>query len=141
MADPPKAGEPADDGYARRPLEGLRCLVLDDDFLIALDIQEMLESAGASAVTCVTGVADALAALQNEPAFAIAVVDIGLDDKDQTGMPVPFALRERGIPFVFLTGMGGDDRRARQFPEAPVVDKPYRIDELLAGLRRALRKR
>src|SRR6185437_10725912 len=122
MTDRPKAGEPEDNGEARKLLGGLRCLVVEDDFLIALDIQELLESAGAAAVTCAGSIADALAALQNEPAFAVAVVDIGLDEKDKTGM-------------------GGDDKRARQFPETPVVDKPYRIDELLAALRRALRRR
>jgi len=141
MTDRPKAGEPEDNGEARKLLGGLRCLVVEDDFLIALDIQELLESAGAAAVTCAGSIADALAALQNEPPFAVAVVDIGLDEKDKTGVAVPLALHERGIPFVFLTGMGGDDKRARQFPETPVVDKPYRIDELLAALRRALRRR
>jgi hypothetical protein len=32
-------------------LSGKRCLVLDDEFLIALDIQQILERAGASHVT------------------------------------------------------------------------------------------
>ena len=34
-------------------LAGKRCLVLDDEFLIALDIQEILEAAGVAQVVCV----------------------------------------------------------------------------------------
>ena len=33
-------------------LAGLTCLVLEDEFLIALDLQDILESAGAGAVAC-----------------------------------------------------------------------------------------
>jgi DNA-binding NtrC family response regulator len=138
MADHSNADGPEDD--APRPaLRGLRCLVLDDELWIALDIEHILETAGAAAVTCVGNLADAMAALQNGSPFAVAVVDIDLNGSDS--MALPAALQERGVPFVFLTGMGGDDPRARRYPEVPVVDKPYQADELLAALRRALRKR
>ena len=40
-------------------LSGKRCLVLDDEFLIALDIQQILERAGASHVTSVASAAEA----------------------------------------------------------------------------------
>jgi CheY-like chemotaxis protein len=141
----PMADRSNDDGwqdYGRRhALKGLRCLVADDDFLIALDIQDILESAGAAAVTCAGTVTDALTALQNEPAFSVAVLDIGLEDDDRGSVLVALALWVRATPLVFLTRMGGDDRRARQFPEALVVNKPYLADELLAAVRRASRKR
>jgi DNA-binding response OmpR family regulator len=90
-------------------------------------------------VTSVANVVDAMAALHNEAPFPVAVLDIALGSDDS--MAVPAALRARGIPFIFLTGMGGDDARARRYSEAPVVDKPYQLDKLLAALRRALRSR
>ena len=117
----------------------MRCLVLDDDLLIALDIEHMLRGAGAAHVVCVGNVVDALAALQNEPPFALAVLDISVGSDDS--MAVPNLLKQRGIPFIFLTGMGDDDPRARQYPEAPVVDKPYRIETLLKALLHVLGKR
>ena len=46
----------------------------------------------------------------------------------------PRLYEQRGIPFIFLTGMGGDDPRARKYPDVPVVDKPYHGDELLAAI-------
>ena len=75
-------------------------------------------------------------AVRDEPPFAVAVIDIDLGAEDS--MMIAAALQERGVPFVFLTGLNNDDPRVRQYPQAPVVDKPYRIDHLLAALGRAL---
>ena len=47
-----------------KPLAGKRCLVLDDEFLIALDIQQVLEQAGAGEVVCAGNVAEALTAMR-----------------------------------------------------------------------------
>ena len=121
-----------------QPLAGKRCLVLDDDLLIALDIEQILQGAGASEVTCVATLADALAAVRDEPPFAVAVIDIDLGAEDS--MMIAAALHERGVPFVFLTGLNDDDPRARKYPQAPVVDKPYQVDQLLAALDRAINK-
>lgn len=44
-------------------LAGKRGLVLDDKFPIALDIQQILESAGAASVTCYANAEAALKAL------------------------------------------------------------------------------
>jgi DNA-binding response OmpR family regulator len=118
-----------------QPLAGLRCLVLDDEFLIALDIEHILQAAGASHVTCAGNLADALA-LRNEAPFAVAVIDLGGDDS----MTISTALQERSVPFVFLTGLSGDDPRARRHPQAPVVDKPFQAGGLLAASGRALRR-
>ncbi|MGH6685044.1 MAG: hypothetical protein ACRECA_14195 [Pseudolabrys sp.] len=121
-----------------QPLGGLRCLVLDDDLLIALDIEQILLGADASEVTCVANLADAFAAVRNQAPFAVAVIDIDLGAEDS--MMIAAALQERGVPFVFLTGVGGDDPRARQYPQAPIVDKPYQAGHLFAALARALKK-
>ena len=120
------------------PLRGLRCLVLDNEVLIVMDLEDILRSAGASDVACFGRAADALAAIAAGPPFAVAIIDFDLGGED--GMAVPFALQERGIPFIFFTGLHQNDARLRQFADAPVVNKPYDIDELLAALRRALRK-
>jgi CheY-like chemotaxis protein len=117
-------------------LDGRRCLVLDDEFLIALDIQQILETAGAD-VTCVGDAAAALAALR-DGAFDIAVLDVKLSDAGGTSLSVAAVLAEQGTPFVFLTGMRGDDIHMRQFPNAPLVDKPYQAERLMEALRRAL---
>lgn len=122
-------------------LAGKRCLVLDDEFLIALDIQQILEAAGAASVICAGNSADALAALRNSPKFDVAVLDLMLSGATRTSLAVAAALAEQGTPFVFLTGMGGNDAHLKQFPNAPVVDKPYQADLLMDAVLRAFGKR
>jgi len=45
-------------------LTGRRCLVLDDEFLIALDIQQILELAGAKHVASVATASETIALLR-----------------------------------------------------------------------------
>jgi CheY-like chemotaxis protein len=118
------------------PLAGKRCLVVDDEFLIALDIQEMLEKAGAAEVVCVASVAEALAAMRGSR-FDLAVLDLRLGHHGGTSLPVAKALTEAGSPFLFLTGMRADSEQTRAYPEAPVIEKPYDAQALLAAIRQA----
>jgi CheY-like chemotaxis protein len=118
-------------------LTGKRCLVLDDEFLIALDIQQVLEMAGA-AVTCVSEAADALAAIRNGPRFDLAVLDVVLGGATGPSMTVAAALTMQRTPIVFLTGILGEGMHTREFPNAPVVEKPYEPEMLLAAAHRAL---
>jgi CheY-like chemotaxis protein len=119
-------------------LSGKRCLVLDDEFLIALDIQQTLELAGAEYVAAAASVPEALALLRGDQEFNLAVLDIKLSGPDADSLGLAALLAAKGTPFIFLTGMRMDDVHARQFPEAPVIEKPYDRATLLDAVRRAL---
>ena len=120
-------------------LMGKRCLVLDDEFLIALDIQQTLELSGAAHVACVATASEALALLRADPGFDVAVLDVKLSGPDGNSLGVAALLSAKGTPFVFLTGMRVDDVHAKQFPQAPVIEKPYDAAALLDAVRRALK--
>jgi CheY-like chemotaxis protein len=122
---------------AQKPLAGKRCLVLDDEFLISLDIQLALENAGAVPIAA-SNAADAVALLKTEPRFDVAVVDIVMNEKSMSGLTVAAALAEQSIPFVFLTGYTADNVNVRQFPAAPLIEKPYQVAELIAALQKAI---
>jgi CheY-like chemotaxis protein len=115
-----------------KPLAGKRGLVLDDEFLIALDIQQVLEQAGATEVVCAGNVVEALAAIHAER-FDLAVLDLRLG-RDGTSLPAAEALAAAGTPFIFLTGMRTDAEEARAYPDAPVVEKPYDSPTLLEAI-------
>jgi CheY-like chemotaxis protein len=117
-------------------LAGKRFLVLDDEFLIALDIQQVLESAGAAAVACTGNAADALKAVKAAEPFDLAVLDFRLEGRSSS-LDVADALFEAKTPFVFLTGMLGD-RELKKYPDAPVVEKPYDAQLLIDAIVRAL---
>lgn len=120
-------------------LAGKRCLVLDDEFLIALDIQQILELAGAKHVASVASASEAIELLRREPKFDLAVLDVKLGDAEGNSLDVAAMLAEAGTPFVFLTGMRVDNVHAKKFPQAPVVEKPYDALTLLDGAQRALK--
>lgn len=119
---------------------GKRCLVLDDEFLIALDIQQTLEMAGAAGVVCVGSADKALEVLQSDPSFDLAVLDVKLSEADDSSLNVAAALALQGTAFVFLTGMRSDDVHTRHYPAVPVVEKPYDAQLLLAALHQVLAK-
>ena len=124
--------------HAQMILAGRRCLVLDDEFLIALDIQQILERAGALHVACAASATEAIELLSQDQKFDLAILDVKLSGPDRNSLDVAALLAEKKIPFVFLTGMRVDDVHAKQFPQAPVIEKPYDVASLLDAVRRAL---
>jgi CheY-like chemotaxis protein len=122
------------------PLQGKSMLVVEDEFLIQLDIQNILESAGAQSVVAASHVADALAAMDaSEKAgkrFDAAVLDLRLDK--ESAVPVAERLARLNIPFVFLTGAPTDTSLAEDFKSTPVAGKPFDSATLLAALQQAM---
>lgn len=118
-------------------LAGRRCLVLEDEFLIALDLQDMLEQAGAT-VTCVATAEEALGALEG-PAFDFAVLDVHLGGAARTSLSVAAALAARSTtPFIFLTGLHRGGPQTADYPDAPVLEKPYHQEAVLTAIRSIL---
>ena len=118
-------------------LAGRRCLVLDDEILIALDIQQILELAGAKHVFATAS--EAIALLRLEPKFDLAVLDLKLGGSEDSSLGVASELARMGTPFVFLAGMHVDNVHVRKFPWAPVAEKPYDALALLDAVQRALK--
>jgi CheY-like chemotaxis protein len=116
-------------------LAGKRILVVEDEFLIALDIERVLEGAGATDIVSVHRSRDALGALQGEP-FHLAVLDYRLDG--ETSLSIAERLDEVGVPFVFLTG-GMAPTAPTRYP-APFVSKPFDTTALLKAIQKAVER-
>ena len=87
-----------------------RILVVEDEFLIALDIAGVLEQAGLAVIGPAANVGDALQAIEQE------VVHGALLDANIAGEPVSRVadeLTQRGIPFAFVSGYGREQLAAR----------------------------
>ncbi len=116
------------------PLEGLKVLLVEDEFLILLSLEKMLGDLGCDVVTSVPRVAKALAMLDTVGAAA-AVLDVNV--AGEPVYPVAEALAVRGIPLVFTTGYG-DSGIAAPWKDSPIVQKPFSQDQLARALRTAL---
>lgn len=113
-------------------LAGRRVLVVEDNFLLAIDLAGMLERAGAEVVGPVMSVEEALAALDPLPDVATLDVQLG----EETSFPIADELARHGIPFVFVTGAGGMIPTAHQ--SRPLCHKPFSDRAVLGALIDAL---
>lgn len=112
-------------------LEGRRILVVEDEYMIAMDIQEELEGAGALVAGPVPTVGEALRLLGREPALDGAVLDVNLGG--ERSFPVAEALEDKGIPFLFATGYNSADIPDK-WRQARIEVKPLRIAAAVARL-------
>lgn len=84
-------------------LVGFRVLVVEDEMLIAIDIEQTLKSLGCEVVGPTGKVETALRLASDEPLDA-AILDVTV--RGGTVFPVAEKLLERGIPFVLASGYG-----------------------------------
>jgi CheY-like chemotaxis protein len=112
-------------------LNGARILVVEDNFLAAEVVRDMLESSGCAVIGPVGRIADALR-LAEEEALDGAILDINLNG--ERCFPIALALRQRGVPFVFLTGYDDEAIIPVELRPARRLGKPVFEPQLLAAL-------
>ena len=111
-------------------LEGVRVLVVEDEYLVAILIEEILESAGCIVMGPIPRLPEALDAAHHDNCDA-AVLDVNLAGERIN--PVADALSERNVPFLFVTGYGASALPS-EYAERPRLHKPFRMAELLGAL-------
>jgi CheY-like chemotaxis protein len=116
-------------------LRGLRILIVEDAFLIAIDLCAKLESCGCTVVGPAGRLSQALR-LAKEERLDGALLDVNLNG--QMSFPVAEALRARNVPFVFASGYDDKSVWPREFWDIPTVTKPYSFPELTSVLARSI---
>jgi len=111
-------------------LEGLKILVVEDEFLIATLIEDILKMSGCVVAGPVSRLAAAVDAAGREDCAA-AILDVNL--AGQRIDPVAEILSRRDIPFLFVTGYASDGL-PREHAGRPCLHKPFRTGELLRML-------
>jgi len=116
-------------------LRGRRVLVVEDDAVIALEVEMRLRSSGVVVVGPASDLAQGLRLAAAEELDA-AVLDISLHR--DTSAAIAELLRARGVPFLFCTGYGADSLPEGLGRGEPVLRKPLRRGDLEGGLKRIL---
>lgn len=124
---------------AKAPHEAPRILIVEDDYLNALQMEEALRRAGFD-ICGVASSADEALDMADAQRPALAVMDIRLAGK-RDGIDAALELFARhGIRCVFATAHHTADTRARATPAKPLawLAKPYTMSSLVDVVRRAL---
>ena len=109
-------------------------LIVEDEPLIAMMLEDFLDSLGHQVAASCDNVADALDHVSSA-SFDVAIIDVRLKDGEQI-WPVADALADAGKPFILATG-GHVDPPPERHAAAPVLAKPYTIEAIGPALERA----
>ncbi|HEX8482566.1 MAG TPA: response regulator [Allosphingosinicella sp.] len=136
-AAPAAAEAPAD---RAQPASSPPILLVEDDFLVSMEMETGLLDAGYAVVGIAATAEDAVAlALEHRP--ALVVMDIRLaGDRDGIDAAVEI-FRTVGIRSIFASAHGDTRTRARAEAARPLgwVAKPYRVETLVKAVEEALR--
>ena len=120
------------------PVKGLSVLLVEDEYLIALDASEMLAEMGAGTVRVASNFDEGKACIA-EGGFDVAILDVNLNG--QLSAPLAEILQKRGTPFLFTTGYSLKHRPLPGLEDSICVAKPYTADRLRDGLAAALQNK
>lgn len=112
-------------------LSGLRVLVVEDEFLVALSLENDLKALGCDVVGPATSLSAALEAAQHEGLDA-ALLDVSLGA--DSVFPAAARLADRGVPFVFCSAFTGPQAMPDAFADRPRVLKPFTGTMIAAAL-------
>jgi CheY-like chemotaxis protein len=107
-----------------------RVLIIENDFLIAEMINDIVRDLGYTVTRTVHRLPSALKELSKEN-FDGALVNIGIDEQKH-GVEIADILTEMGVPFGFVTGYG--HALAERHAHVPLLQKPFNAEQLRALL-------
>ena len=121
------------DEYAR----AMRILIVEDEPLIAFEVEQTLTEAGFAVVGVAARLEEALAMVE-DGALDAAVLDANLHRVSSA--PVAIALTARGLPFVVTTGYTRE-QLPEGFEAGTLIEKPCLPDQIVEALNAALQAR
>ncbi|WP_157888355.1 hypothetical protein [Neptunicoccus sediminis] len=110
-------------------LENLILLIVEDEFLIALDLQEIFLDAGITDIKIAASTNEALGILSRD-SVTVAILDINLGS--ESSLEIALKLDQMKIPFLYHSGEAG--YLDKEWPSAPVISKPALPGALISAV-------
>ena len=136
-ADPPQERRRVN-GFEDSPIDGVKILVVDDDFRNIFAMTALLERGHADVVVAESG-AEAIAMLDRLPDIDVVLMDIMMPVMDgyDTIRAIRMVDRHKDLPIIAVTGKSASGERQRCIDAGAneYVPKPIDTGELLAALK------
>lgn len=110
-------------------------LLLEDEYLIALDAEQILRELGVRRIEMTSTLGEAEERVR-EGRFDLALLDVNVNG--EMSFDLAKSLRARGVPVVFTTGYELKERGVPELDSALCVSKPYTSERLRQVLCAAL---
>ncbi|NGM49859.1 response regulator [Caulobacter sp. 602-2] len=98
----------------------MRVLIVEDEIMVAMLVEDLLTDLGCDVTGPAVSAETAVEAARRE-IVDFALLDVNLDGG--TSFAAADVLRERGVPFAFVTGYGDQGVRP-DLRDAPILSKP-----------------
>ncbi len=112
----------------------MRVLIVEDEPLIAFEVEQTLTDAGFAVVGVAARVEEALAIVEGG-ALDAAVVDANLNRV--SAAPIAIALTQSGLPFIVTTGYTRE-QLPEGFQAGTLIEKPCLPEQIVEALHAAL---
>ena len=119
-------------------LQGRRILVVENEYMIAQEIAQVLSSAGAETIGPVATVNDAVHLITSGKSIDGALLDVNLGN--EAIWPVVDILMASGVPLVLATGYDLGTI-PKTYARLPYCEKPASGSDLLCAVARAMTER
>ena len=120
-----------------QPLERPKVLVVEDEFIIALDLSETVQDLGYELEGPYAGNEDAFEAIEDQMPD-LAILDVFTADGEV--YPLADRLAAAGVPIIFHSGHVQPEEVKALYPDAQACAKPCPPDRIIGALQEAAAK-
>ncbi|EKF18809.1 response regulator [Nitratireductor pacificus] len=113
-------------------MSGARVLLVEDEPIIAMNIEQLCREHGAADVMTVASFEALVPDILDAGKISTAILDIRLSD--QWTDDFARLLQDRRIPFIFATGYAAGHQVFEPFAGIRIVEKPYNENDLIEAL-------
>jgi two-component SAPR family response regulator len=100
------------------------CLIVENNFVILLDLEDMVQSSGFKLVDQATSLAEALSFLKTRR-YRVVFLDLNLGTDN--GLPIAQMLKRQRVPFAITSAYYDESNLPPELHNVPIVAKPYSV--------------